>query len=205
MEDKREQGTDIDEGTNRMQAYVDNLLGMEKCNEKFFLSLENYINWSFAACLATLLWFVGSFDKFMVNGELYNKYSFILAVILLLVSAFCFGIFRYVLYDHAIRQNRFLDNLGILPYAAQICKLRTGEKVYKPETDIIEHIATIKENLEDLSDFSDRWGGKRSCILDKLGIAFFLAGLMVVSFFIASLIFKIDEANVITSIIDRLR
>ena len=116
MQETSPQKADLDEAEKEKQIrlIIDDLTGMQKCDEHFFLSLEKYIDWSFVACLGTLIWFVGSFDKFKVNGEFYNKQTFILAAVMLLTSVFCFGInqLRYVLHNRAIIRNRFLENSG---------------------------------------------------------------------------------------------
>lgn len=196
---------DIDEAEKQMRLCIDDIIGAQKCDEQFFLSLEKYIDWSFAACLATLIWFVGSFDKFKVNGEFYNKYSFILAAVLLLASVFCFGIIRYVLHNRALLKSRFLENAAVLPYGFPSWKRPNGEKVYTTRQGILDQITIIRKNREDLVDFSDRWGGKRSCALEHGGIIFFLAGLMFAGFCIIFLVFNIDEEYVLRSFIGLLR
>jgi hypothetical protein len=205
MQETSPQKVDIDEAEKQIRLCIDDVIGAQKCDEHFFLSLEKYIDWSFVACLATMIWFVGSFDKFKVNGEFYNKYSFILAAVLLLASVFCFGIFRYVLHNRAIIRNRFLGSAAVLPYGFPLWKRPNGEKAYIPTKDILEQITTIRKNMKDLDDFTERWGGKRSSALGNGGIIFFLAGLMLAGFYITSLIFKIDEAYVIRSLIGLLR
>ncbi len=204
MQDTGPQKVDIDEAAKQIQLCVDNIIGVQKCGGNFFLSLEKYINWSFAACLATLLWFVGSFDKFKVNDKFYNKYSFMLAAVLLLASVICFGIFRYVLHHHAIIESRFLENVGELPHGFPKWKLPNGEKAQASREDILEHITTIRKSMKDLDDFTGRWGGKRSVALESGGIIFYLTGLVLAGFYITFLIFNIDEMYVIRSIIDQL-
>jgi hypothetical protein len=196
---------DIDEAEKQIRLCIDDLIGVQKCDEHFFLSLEKYIDWSFVACLATLIWFVGSFDKFKVNGEFYNKYTFILAAFMLLASVFCFGTIRYVLHNRAIIRNRFLESAAILPYGFPSWKRPNGEKAYTPKEDILEQITTIRKNMTDLNDFTERWGGNLSYTLERGGIIFFLAGLMLAGFYIISLVFNIDEVYVIRSLIGLLR
>jgi hypothetical protein len=205
MKETNPHKVDIDEAEKQIRLCIDDIIGAQKCDEYFFMSLEKYIDWSFAACFATLIWFVGSFDKFKVNGEFYNKYSFMLAAALLLASVFCFGIIRYVLHNRAILRNRFLENAAVLPYGFPSWKRPNGEKVYTTEEEILEKIIIIRRNSKDLDDFTDHWGGKRSCALEHGGIIFFLAGLMLAGFYITFLVFNIDEAYVIRSFIDLLR
>lgn len=201
MQDTGPQKIDIDETAKQIQLCVDNIIGVHKCSENFFLSLEKYINWSFAACLATLLWFVGGFDKFKVNGTFYNKYSFVLAAVLLLASVVCFGVYRYVLYHRAIIESRFLENVGALPYGFPKWKLPNGEKAQASMEDILEHITTVRKSMDDLDDFAGHWGGNRSVALERGGMMFYLAGLVLVSFYVISLIFNIDEMYLIRLII----
>jgi hypothetical protein len=198
MHETGPQKVDIDEAEKQIRLIVDDVIGLQKCGEHLFLSLEKYIDWSFAACLATLIWFMGSFDKFKVSGEFYNKYSFILAVLLLLASVFCFGIYRYVLHNRAIIENLFLKSASELLYGFPSWNLPNGEKAYSPKE---EQITTIRKNMKNLHDFTDRWGGKRSCALEYGGIIFFLTGLMLAGFCITSLVFNIDEAYVIRSLV----
>ena len=73
MQETSPQKADLDEAEKQIRLIIDDLTGVQKCDEHFFLSLEKYIDWSFVACLGTLIWFMGSFDKFKVNGEFYNK------------------------------------------------------------------------------------------------------------------------------------
>jgi len=202
MQDTSPQEVDIDEAAKQIQLCVDSIIGVQKCSENFFISIEEYINWSFAACLATLFWFVGSFDKFKINDAFYNKYFFILAAVLLLASVICFGVYRYVLYHRAIIESRFLENVGALPHGFPKWNLPNGEKAQASMEDILEHITTIRKNMKDLDDFAYRWGGKRSCALENGGIIFYLTGLLLAGFYITSLIFSIDETYVIRSIID---
>ena len=115
MQETSPQKADLDEAEKQTRLIIDDLTGAQKCDEHFFLNLEKYIDWSFVACLGTLIWFVGSFDKFKVNGEFYNKQTFILAAVMLLTSVFCFGIIRYVLHNRAIIRDRFLESAAILP------------------------------------------------------------------------------------------
>jgi hypothetical protein len=205
MQEASPKKVDIDEVEKQIRLCLDDLIGVHKCDEHFFLSLEKYIDWSFAACLATLIWFVGSFDKFKVNEEVYNKYAFILSAVLLLASVFCFGIFRYVLHDRAIIRNRFLESAAVLPYGFPSWERPNGEKAYASNEDILKQITTIRKNMKDLDDFTGRWGGKRSSALGNGGVIFFLTGLMLAGFYITSLVFNIDEAYLIKSLIDLLR
>jgi len=148
---------------------------------------------------------MGSFDKFKVKGEFYNKYSFILAVVLLLASVFCFGIYRYVSHNRAIIENLFLKSAGELPYGFPSWNRPNGEKAYMSKEDILEQIATIRKNGKILDYFTDRWGGKRSCALESGGTIFFFIALMLAGFYITSLVFNIDEAYVIRSFVGLLR
>jgi hypothetical protein len=205
MQETSPQKVDIDEAEKQIRLCIDDIVGVQKCKEHFFLSLEKYIDWSFVACLAILIWFVGSFDKFKVNGEFYNKYSFILTAILLLASVFCFGIYRYVLHSRAIIENSLLGSARELPYGFPSWNRPNGEKAYTPMEDILEQITTIRKNMKDLDDLAEHWGGMRQRALERGGIIFFLAGLMLAGFYITSLVFNIDEAYVIRSLIGLLR
>ena len=124
---------------------------------------------------------------------------------MLLASVFCFGIIRYVLHNRAIIRNRFLESAAVLPYGFPSWKRPDGEKAYTPTEDILEQIATIRKNMQDLSDFTESWGGKRSCALERGGIISFFAGLMLAGFYITSLVFNIDEVYVMRSLIGLLR
>lgn len=205
MQETGPQKVDIDEDEKQIRLCVDNVIGVQKCSEHFFLSLEKYIDWSFAACLAMLIWFMGSFDKFKVKGEFYNKYSFILAVVLLLASVFCFGIYRYVLHNRAIMGDRFLKSACELRYGFPSWNRPNGEKAYMSQEERLEQITTIRKNRKNLDDFTDRWGGTRSSALASGGMIFFLIGLMLAGFYITYLVFNIDEAYVIRSLVGLLR
>ncbi len=205
MQDTSPQGVDIEEAVKQIRLHVDTIMGVEKCGDDFFRSLEGYINWSFAACLATLLWFVGSIDKFKVNGEFYNKYSFVLTAALLLASVICFGIYRYVLHYHAIAKADLLNGVGMLSYGVQKYKRPNGnEEIYTSQKEILEHISAIRETMKDLDNFTERWGGRRSQVLESGGIFFFLTGVVLAGVYIISLTFSIDEAYIIQSTINRL-
>ncbi len=125
-----------------------------------------------------------------------------LVAVLLLASVICFGVYSYVLHHRAIIESRFLENVGALSHGFPKWKLPNGEKAQTSMEDILEHITTIRKNMNDLDDFANRWGGKRSSAIESGGIIFYLTGLVLAGFYITSLVFNIDETYVIRSIID---
>lgn len=111
-----------------------------------------------------------------------------------------------MLYYRAIKKEDLLKCVSMLSYCTQKYKHPNGdEERYATPDDVLEQIATARKKMKDLDDFKERWGGRRSQVLESGGIIFFLTGLLLAGFYITSLVFNIDETYLIRSIIDLLR
>ena len=78
-------------------------------------TIEKTTNWIFAINVGTLLWFLGSFDKFLLVNILPNKTLFLITVLFLGISTVLFTLVKGILYLRQIAIDKAIESIEGLP------------------------------------------------------------------------------------------
>lgn len=100
--------------------------------------IVNSTNWMLAISTGTLLWFIGSFDKFMISYNSSNKILFFITIICFSISTILLFISRAVLYLRRFKIESAFDELQLF---SQIIETEIeNENIDKLENNYIENL-----------------------------------------------------------------
>ena len=148
---------------------------------KTYESIRNTTNWFFAMSLAVLLWFLGNFDKFVVNGKFINKPLFIISLVIIVISVSFFALIRIFLHLRRFVVTNFIEDVKLFPLKIWLNRenLDDGE-FQKKWSDIIQQgFSKILDFTNLINKFVD---------IIELGMKIFLFGLSLLVIYLFTFI-----------------
>ena len=100
---------------DKYQECTELALEFKATRAPFTYAVEKSINWAVAVSLGSLLWIMGNFDKFRINGIFFNRDLFSIILAIISVSAISFLFLRSLLYISGVKQGSYLYGLSATP------------------------------------------------------------------------------------------
>lgn len=160
--------------TDKVQEYYGIVRNLKETRAPFASAIENSINWAVAISLGSLLWIMGNFDKFRINGIFFNRDLFSIILALIGVSAISFIFLRSLLYISDVKQGAYLYGLSAIPKLIDI-----DEKMGKFDGDTVIRCYSESEfDRKDSSKFYSKWFGKRGDYIIMIGMVSYCLGIL---------------------------